>query len=117
MTVDYKAEYAEVVEETKIFRGLHNDAMSAFLGLSKATTADGALSKKVKELMALAIGVNSHCEGCIIAHVKGALKAGATLEEIAEAVGVSILMGGGPAQVYGAKAVAAAKQFAEEQEG
>ncbi len=61
---------------------------------------EGVLSLKVKELIALAIGVVIHCENCIILHVRGALKNGATQEEIWEAVEVGMVMGGGPAFTF-----------------
>lgn len=61
---------------------------------------DGALSSKHKELIALGIGVAVRCEPCIDAHVDKALKAGATAEEIMEAAGVAVMMGGGPAYTY-----------------
>lgn len=79
--------------------------------IHKANTKDGALSFKVKELIALGIGISARCEGCIAAHTAGALKAGATHDEIVETIGVAILMGGGPSLVYGDKAYKALKEF------
>ena len=73
--------------------------------------SDGALPPKIKELMALAIAVAIHCEGCIAYHVHDALYAGATREEIVETIGVAVMMGGGPAAVYGAEALEAVAQF------
>jgi len=67
-----------------------------FQGLMK----EGALSVKHKELIALGIGVAVRCEPCIDAHVEKALKAGASSEEIMEAAGVAVMMGGGPAYTY-----------------
>ena len=54
------------------------DVAKAFGALSAAATADGALDKKTKELMALAISVAVRCEGCIGFHTKAAKQAGAT---------------------------------------
>ncbi len=73
--------------------------------------ADGALSTKFKELITLAISIAAHCEGCIAVHVRAALRAGATRQEIVEAIGVAIYMGGGPAMVYGCEAFEALGQF------
>jgi AhpD family alkylhydroperoxidase len=87
--------------------------MSAFMQLHAAGSSDSALSAKVKELIALAIGVTVRCDGCIAFHVKDALKAGANHDEIVDAIGVAILMGGGPSVVYGAQALTALKQFEE----
>jgi AhpD family alkylhydroperoxidase len=79
------------------------EAMQAFQGLMRAAGKDGALSGKIKELMALAIAINARCEGCVVFHVQNAIKHGATREEVAETIAVSVEMGGGPATVYGAK--------------
>src|SRR6056297_1442300 len=75
-----------------------------FGAMHQATAEDGALSVKQNELIALGIAIAIRCEGCIACHVKGALDAGASHEEIVETIGVSVLMGGGPSIVYGDKA-------------
>lgn len=85
--------------------------MGAFARLHRESVAEGALSTKVKELMALAIGVATRCEGCIAFHVHDALKAGATRAEIVEALGIAIMMGGGAAEMYACDAFEALDQF------
>lgn len=55
--------------------------------------------------------MSKQCDGCIASHARGAARAGATLEEAAEAIGVAILMNGGPATVYGPRAYAAFSEF------
>jgi len=87
------------------------ETMQGFRAMHSASAKDGALPKATKELIALAVGIAVHCEGCIAFHVHDALAAGASAEEIAEAVGVTVLMGGGPAAMYGADALAAVAQF------
>ena len=82
-----------------------------FSALASAATAPGALNRKIKELLALAIAVAMRCEGCIGFHVKASLKAGASREEILDVVGVAIYMGGGPSFAYGAQALEACDQF------
>jgi AhpD family alkylhydroperoxidase len=62
--------------------------------------------------MALAIAVADGCDGCIAYHAKGAARRGASEPEAAEALGVALLMAGGPASVYGPRALAAFKEFA-----
>lgn len=84
----------------------------AFGELVGSATNDGALSKKTKELIAFGIAITVRCDGCIAAHAKAVLRAGATREEVAEMIGVAILMGGGPSTVYGAEAMHAYDQFA-----
>lgn len=88
------------------------EVMKAFAGLHTAVMAPGALDTKTKELMALALAVSMRCDGCIASHARGAAKHGASEAEVAEAVGVAVLMTGGPATVYGPRALAAYKEFA-----
>jgi AhpD family alkylhydroperoxidase len=85
--------------------------MAGFGALHKAATADGALSRKVKELITLGISIAARCDGCIAYHTQGALKAGATRPEILDVIGVAIFMGGGPSMIYGCEALAALDQF------
>lgn len=86
--------------------------MAGFAGLHKGSMADGALDRKHKELIAVAISVAVQCEGCIAYHVHDALQAGATRQEVVESLGVAIMMGGGPAVMYACEALAALDQFA-----
>ncbi len=88
------------------------DAMQGYVGMIKAVNSDGALDTKTKELMALSIAVALHCEDCLIFHARAAHREAASREEVAEAISVAIQMGGGPAAVYGGKALAAFDQFA-----
>lgn len=111
--MDYKAQFKEISSEFGSLREALPDTIGAFGKLHAAAMGDGALDKKTKELIALAIGINARCEGCVISHVRGALKAGATREEIVETIGVAVFMSGGPGTVYGAKALAATDQFAQ----
>ena len=74
--------------------------------------ADGELPGKVKELIALAIAVSRECDACIAAHARGAASRGATDEEVAEMLGVAILMNGGPGTVWAPRAYAAFQEFA-----
>lgn len=89
------------------------DVYKGFAELSTAAFTEGTLSRKVKELIAMAIGVVEGCDGCIASHAKAAARAGATPEEAAEAIGVTFLMHGGPATIYGARAYAAFCEFAD----
>ncbi|MBM9512472.1 carboxymuconolactone decarboxylase family protein [Desulfobulbus marinus] len=58
------------------------------------TYQDGALSRKTKRLMALAIGLRAGCENCIIAQTMHAIDAGATRAEIMETISVNMAMSG-----------------------
>lgn len=93
------------------FRKTQSATMQGFGAMSKAAMADGALSEKQKEFIALAIGVSQRCAGCIGFHVKALVRLGATREEFEEVLGVAVYMGGGPALMYAAEAIAAWDQF------
>jgi AhpD family alkylhydroperoxidase len=82
------------------YRQLHDSALAA-----------GALDAKTKELIALAIAVSKECDGCIAAHAHAAVQQDATEQEVAEAIGIAILMNGGPGTVYGPRAFAAFREF------
>lgn len=92
------------------------DAYAGFAALHKGTMSEGALPAKFKELIALAIAVAERCDGCIASHAKGAVRAGATRQEAAEAIGVAFLMAGGPATVYGPRAYSAFCEYADTEE-
>ena len=83
------------------------EAMQGFGQLAKAAMAEGAVSEKHKELIALAIGITQHCSGCIGFHVKALIKLGCTKQELEEMLTVCVYMGGGPALMYTAEALAA----------
>jgi AhpD family alkylhydroperoxidase len=80
--------------------GLIPEVMKNYTALSTAAMADGELSSATKELMALVIAVTRECDGCIVAHARGALRA-----QVAEAMGVAISMNGGPGTVWGPRAL------------
>jgi AhpD family alkylhydroperoxidase len=88
------------------------DAVKSYGALSKAAQTPGALDRKTKELIALAIGVATRCEGCIAYHARNSVRAGATRQEVAEMLAVAVQMGGGPAMVHGADALRAFDEFA-----
>lgn len=90
------------------------DVYKGFGEFHHAAFTPGALDAKTKELIAFAIGVTQHCDGCIASHAQGAAKAGATRQEAAEAVGVAMLMNGGPGTIYGPRAYAAFCEFVPE---
>jgi len=87
------------------------DTMQAFSALAQAATRDGALDRKTKELIALALGVAARCDGCIGFHTEALVKLGATRQEVEETLGMAVYMGGGPSLMYAADAIAAYEQF------
>ena len=87
------------------------ETLQGFSALAQAASRDGALDKKTKELMALAIGIATHCDGCIGFHTEALVRLGATKPEIEETLGMAIYMGGGPSLMYAADAMLAFEQF------
>lgn len=76
--------------------------MGPFQEMHGSVLGEGALAVKAKRLIMVGISVALRCEPCIRVHVRGALEAGASREEILEAAGTAILMGGGPSAAYAA---------------
>ncbi|MEV5001227.1 carboxymuconolactone decarboxylase family protein [Nocardioides sp. LML1-1-1.1] len=89
------------------------DVYKGFGELHKAAFTAGELDVKTKELIALAIGVVEGCDGCIASHAQAAVRAGASRQEAAEAIGVTFLMKGGPATIHGPRAYDAFCEFAD----
>lgn len=87
------------------------EVMKGFSALAKAATAEGVLSEKTKELVALALGIAAHCDGCLAFHTKALARLGASRAEVMELIGMATYMGGGPSLMYGAMALEAFDQF------
>jgi AhpD family alkylhydroperoxidase len=85
---------------------------SGYATMSAAAMGEGELPAKVKELIALAIAVTRECDGCVYAHAPGTARQGATAQEAAQAIGVAILMNGGPGTVWRPRTYAAFPEFA-----
>ncbi|HBP0979034.1 carboxymuconolactone decarboxylase family protein [Comamonas sp. Y6] len=111
MTSNYKQLTQDVMANLAPLHKGVPQVMKGFGEMGKAAIADGALDAKTKELIALAIGVASRCDGCIAFHTKALAKLGATEAEVHEALGVAIYMGGGPSAMYASNAVAAFNEF------
>lgn len=111
METNYSEICQEISGNLKKLRRDIPDTMQAFSALAKAATREGALDKKTKELIALALGVAAHCQGCIGFHSEALVKLGASRQEVEEALGMAVYMGGGPSLMYAAEAIAAFEQF------
>ena len=96
------------------FLSMNSKTYNAFLEMERVTFADGHLPAKEKELIALGISVVINCESCIQWHTEQASKAGATEEEVLEAIEVAIEMRGGPATVSARLALAVMEKLYEE---
>lgn len=87
------------------------EVMKGFGQLASSAGAEGALSAKTKELIAMALGVAARCDACIGFHAKALVKIGTTKKELEEVLGMAVYMGGGPSLMYAADALAAFEQF------
>jgi len=81
------------------------DVMKGYSTLSTAAMSEGELTVAVKELLAVAISITRECDGCIVAHTRGAARAGVTRQQLGEAIGVAIALNGGPGTVWGPRAL------------
>jgi len=66
---------------------------------------DGDIPRKYRELIAVAVAHVTQCEICIDAHVRGAKKAGASKEELAEAILIAAALRAGGAVAHGGMAL------------
>lgn len=108
-----RAVQAELRDPAAALRREIPDVYEGFKALRDASFADGALDEKTKQIIALAVSTAVHCDGCMASHARGAARAGASDQEVAEGLGVCIQMMGGPGTVYAPRAFAAFREFAE----
>ena len=101
-----------VSAQLSTLRGDLPEVMRAFSELARAATRDGALDRKTKELIALALGVAARCDACIGFHVQSLASLGVTKKELEETLAMAVYMGGGPSLMYSANAMAAFDEFA-----
>ncbi|HKA96378.1 MAG TPA: carboxymuconolactone decarboxylase family protein [Streptosporangiaceae bacterium] len=104
----------ELIGQGRRLRQAIPGVYAGYAQVHNAAMGDGALPARVKELIALAIAVTRECDGCVLAHARGAARRGATAQEVAETMGVAILMNGGPGTVWGPRGYAAFEEFAGE---
>ena len=96
----YTAEYQTPKDRdyTDILLGSAPKESAAFLNLKKAAERkDGAIPVKYRELMSLAVALTTQCAYCLEAHIKNAVDAGASREEIAETVFIAAALRAGGA--------------------
>lgn len=89
------------------------EVMNGFNALSQAATKEGALDKKTKELIAMALAVSKQCPGCIGFHAQTLIKLQTSREELIETLGMAVYMGGGPSLMYAAEALEAFEEFSQ----
>jgi AhpD family alkylhydroperoxidase len=100
MMLDWNAYQSELSKTIPQFAKLSPDSLKGYQTLSAANSANSHLGEKTRQLISLAVAVTTRCDGCITFHTDAALKAGASKEEIAEALGVAMAMNAGAALIY-----------------
>lgn len=111
MSKSYPEITAEVSASLSKLRADQPELMRGFGGLAQAATKPGALDKKSKELIAMALSVAARCDPCLGFHAETLVKLGCTRAEFEEMLGMCVYMGGGPALMYAAHALDAFEQF------
>jgi AhpD family alkylhydroperoxidase len=77
----------------------------AWYGLNSIIARDGAIPRKYRELIAVAVACTTQCPYCIEAHAKGAKAAGASREEVVEAALLAAALRAGGAAMHGTMAL------------
>lgn len=107
----YRQVADDLRQPTRDLRDAIPETWAGFAELHSHAVADGVLPARIKELIALAIATVEGCDGCVAYHARAAARRGASEEEVAEALGVSLLMAGGPASVWAPRALQAFREF------
>jgi len=116
MSKDYPAITQEVSASLARLRADIPDTTRGFSALAQAATREGALDKKTKELIAMALSVAARCDPCLGFHAQALVKLGCTRAEFEDMLGMCLYMGGGPALMYAAHALDAFEQFGGERQ-
>lgn len=103
MMLDWNTYQTQVNAAVKQISAANPDIIKAYAGLARANSQSKQLDAKVRELIALGVAVTLRCDGCINAHTDAAIKAGASKEEVIDALGVAIMVNAGAAMVYSAR--------------
>jgi len=86
------------IEISELFKQLQDDLpeeLKAFKGLSRVLERDGAIDRKNKDLILIALACSTRCEKCIAVHIRNAVMNGANKKEILEAAMLNVLFNGG----------------------
>jgi AhpD family alkylhydroperoxidase len=98
MMLDWNEYQKEVGGRLGELSKLSPDTLKGYLTLSAANAKTTLLGEKTRQLISLA--VTTRCDGCIVFHTDAALKAGASREEISEALGAAVAMNAGAGLIY-----------------
>jgi AhpD family alkylhydroperoxidase len=111
MAKSYRQVIADAGEMTAKLGAEAPGTLQGFQAMGRAAMAEGALSTATKELIALAIGVSTRCDGCIAHHARTLVRLGVTRAQLIETLAVATYMGGGPSLMYAADALRAYEEF------
>ncbi|MGC2527821.1 MAG: carboxymuconolactone decarboxylase family protein [Candidatus Acidiferrum sp.] len=103
MMIDWNEYYKELGTRIGDLAKLTPETVHGYQTLSGANAKNSKLGEKTRQLISLAVAVTTRCDGCIVFHSEAALKAGATKEEISEALGVAVAMNAGAALVFSSR--------------
>ena len=103
MMLDWNGYKNELTGKIGELSKLSPDTVKGYMTLSGANAQASHLGEKTRQLISLAVAVTTRCDGCITFHTDAALKAGATKDEIGEALGVAVAMNAGAALVYSSR--------------
>src|ERR1700675_1320865 len=105
MMMNWNEYMKQVLSGVGDFAKLSPDTVRGYMTLTQAGTKTTHLDEKTRQLISIAVAVTTRCDGCITIHTDAALKAGASKEEISEALGVAVAMNAGAALVYSVRAL------------
>ena len=108
----YREKTAAIRAELRVLHKLNPETAKGFGALSRAAMEEGTLDPKTREFLALAIAITQRCEPCINLHVDALIRAKASRQEVGAVLSMCVQMGGGPALMYAAHALAAWDEMA-----
>lgn len=100
MSEEVKEFYMKFEADMGKMKKMTPDMLTGFGGLFQKVMAEGKLTVREKELIAVGIAMAIQCKPCIFLHVKKCLGTGASPEEILEAAQVAVMMAGGPGYTH-----------------
>ena len=105
MMLDWSAYRNQINTAIREISAANPDLVKAYASLHHANAKSAHLDAKTRELIALGVAVTLRCDGCINAHTDAAIAAGATKEEIIDALGVAVMVNAGATMVYSARTI------------
>lgn len=109
MMLDWNEYHAQIQKRTAEIGRTSPDIVRGYRMISDAGKNANLLGPKIRELISLAVAVTVECDGCIVVHTDAALKAGATEQEIVEALGVAVAVKAGSALIFSTRVLDAVK--------